>query len=434
MHKEQESASIQDLAQFFAGDGDAADGQLPPAADGDADGVPVDDPAATADEASAEPLPQPPTPRAGITHWLGIALATAGLALAALPPLSSAAAACTAAGFTPGTFALIGLLLVAIAASRGSIAATAAHGAWLQAQQVADQAENRDVLGWLAEHHERTGGTATGDLGEFHTGLQRLDEKVGNLTKATKMYGKPLMDLATQSADAAAALGQMRTEVDGLLEALKLGFQRLEESVASATGGGGEKVAEELRRLGEKLVRVEGVDASITRLQGQLQAGLSRFDDAEIRRSLAKLAETTAKGFERVAKGEGTEAATKRLEQGLDRTAQHLQKGLDDLQKGQMTALENSMRELQRETAGIATAVAGIQHAIKSGGLRSAAPVAAPAAPAPAAPVATPAPSTPAPAAASDAQTGVAQNATGERKTGARNVLGAIAKLKQMKN
>ena len=43
--------------------------------------------------------------------------------------------------------------------------------------------------------------------------LERQDEKVNNLSKSLKMYGKPLMEIATQGNDIAAQVQQQKQQL-----------------------------------------------------------------------------------------------------------------------------------------------------------------------------------------------------------------------------
>lgn len=304
--------------------------------------------------------------------------------------------------------------------------------------------------------------------------LQRQDEKVNNLTKAIKMYGKPMMEIANQGADAAALIGQVKTLVEAALEASRQGFGRL-EALARA-GGNQQGDATELRaalaqmeqqlqrclagfadRLPsiERIAVIEQVPPQLTRVEATVQALGQRLDDSEVRKSLLRLedsAKVLREALQQLQQGDLVHDATQRLEQRLDSTAQRLHGGLEQLQKGNLGSLETTVRDIQRELAGVATAVSQIQAAVKSGNRAAAAAATAAASPAPATTPRTTATTTeadanpatavasaaPAPEAAatapSDAQAGAAQNQTGTRATSGKNVLGAIARLKQMKN
>ena len=284
--------------------------------------------------------------------------------------------------------------------------------------------------------------------------MQRQDEKLNNITKALKMYGKPLMEISNQGADAVAAVAAQKTHFDGLLESSRQGFQRLETGLRNAMCkkeiddllGKVEELRQqsgtELRAFAERMPRTEQLQQQLVRVEAAVQTLAQRGDDVELRKSLVRLEDATQRATEqrgKLAQGESVQAAAQRLEQRLDATAQKLTGGLDALRQGNLGALETTLRDIQREVAGVATSVAQIQSAVKNGAFK-AAPTAAAPTPAPAA---TPAPTSPAPApaagdapaaAVSDAQAGAQQNATGTRATSGKNVLGAIAKLKQMKN
>jgi uncharacterized membrane protein len=103
------------------------------------------------------------------------------------------------------------------------------------------------------------------------------------------------------------------------------------------------------------------------------------------------------------------------------------------------------VREIQREIAGVATVVHQIQNSVRTGATRNVAAdaatprptaTAAAAEPAPAAAAAVTTTSAPAPQPSGDstAADGGGGYQTGARATSGKNVLGAIAKLRQMKS
>ena len=178
--------------------------------------------------------------------------------------------------------------------------------------------------------------------------LQRQDQKINNLTKATKMYGKPLMEVATQTNDIAAALERSAAEAGGGATDFAAASSRIDD-VADAT------VAVR-RQLGEVLEQLRG-GAEQQRREDELRAQLAEASD-----------------------------------------------------------MESCVRDIRREVTGLAASLVKVHEALARGGdapARAGHRTEAP--PVPAAP------------------TEPADYATGERKSGGQNVLGAIAKLKQLK-
>lgn len=433
-----QTETFQDLAQFLGSDAQTDDpaGEYREPAEGetaDPDTLDATEVAPEDGEAAA-----PPPPARGITvgHAVGVLLLAAAGVLAMLPAAAEAGSALTRAGFSPGVLALLGAVALAAAMLMRRNGTAADRLEWALEQQAAAQESIRQSVDGLVEHASAgIGGAAGDDLARVGAALQRLDEKINNITKAVKMYGKPLMEIATQGSDTLAILGQVRTQADGLLQVVKLGFQRVEEAGKAVDG---ERIEQELRRLGAQVARVEAIDAQITRLEAEVRAGFARADDGELRRNLLRLQETTQQGFERIAGADGgeREAVAQRVEQNIRVATDQLQAAIAGMRDGRTEAIDAGVRGLQQELAGIATTLSRVQQAVQAGA--AARSVAAPAI-APAAAASEPAPAAPPPAAAmaaepaGDAQDGVAQNVTGERKTTGRNVLGAIAKLKQMK-
>ena len=279
-----------------------------------------------------------------------------------------------------------------------------------------------------------------GDVEQVLLALQRQDEKVNNLTKAIKMYGKPLMEIASQSTELAGGLSQLRTLVDGNAEVLRQGFTRMEKEVGRA-GSGAAKLD-----LGQ-------MPQQVARLEVGLAAIAQRLEDSEVRRTLVRLEDATreARGeLQQLLRGDTVKTAATSLQQRLDAATKGLADGLQQLRDGNLGGLEQVAREIQREVSGVATAVAQIQAAVRQGARAAAAPAPAPAAAQPAAatpaavapastptsaPAAAPAPAPAAAAAAKDGdESGATGYQTGKRTSGGKNVLGAIAKLKQMKS
>jgi chromosome segregation ATPase len=278
-----------------------------------------------------------------------------------------------------------------------------------------------------------------------------------------KMYGKPLMEIANQVADIGASLTQTKADVEAVLETARKGFSTLE-------GGKQDKALrkeledvhlqvmriEELQKsvagLGERLPRHDALPQLAERFESQVRSLAQRIDDSSREQTHAiekiarhdtaganqKLAHQFEAANEKMA--QQLEAANEKATQQLAAAIQKLRTDLDKKKGPDLDALEAGVREIQREVAGLATASAQIQNTLRSVGSRVAAPASQPAASQPAAgtpaakePVAAAAPAAHDGGTSNDAQAGVAQNQTGSRAASGKNVLGAIAKLKQMK-
>jgi peptidoglycan hydrolase CwlO-like protein len=342
-----------------------------------------DGPAAPRRRARPAGAGTPPMVAAG---WV-LGLAGAGLGLAtqfaatALGPVPELLAAL---GLSPFGLVLAGLFLGVTGALRGQAArqeaAAAEHLAALE----------RSVRG-LGERSPRpeVEGAAVGDeVDRMLVALQRQDEKINNLTRATKLYGKPLIEISNQVSELANQLqdsGAPTTE--------------LEQVVTSAVKDLEKRLAERLEVLSRAVRETQGAVEELNLEVGEAH----RLGREEQRREL----------------GEAVEQLRSALETGT--TAAAGPNGLDELEQGIAT--------IQREVQGLATTIARLEaRPLATAAAAAPAPAARPSAAAkPPAPAA-------APAAPSGAEEGLASSIAGARKASGKNVLGAIAKLKSMRS
>ncbi|MCK5944314.1 MAG: hypothetical protein KAI24_20170 [Planctomycetes bacterium] len=358
----------------------------------------------------------------GGAFGLGLLLTITGAVFTFVP---AASAVLAQTGVDPQIVAVIGVAVLALGCSQRRVG---------RMQQRLEQYENQrngrdeEVRDALAELLQRAPGNAEtpapadgGELQHMLLSLQRLDQKINNLTKAIKMYGKPLMEIAGQGTELAGSVAQVKTLVEGGAETTRQAVTRLEQQVRSSSGKAD---------LGELPGQVGKLEVAIAAI-GQ------RLDDSEVRKSLVRLedaSEALQGAVDELHKGDATRALGDQIQQGLDKATKMLATGIEQLRDGNVAGIETSVKDIQREVSGLATSLAQIQAAVKSGA-RVAAP--APSQPAPAQKAPAPQPNGAAakpaqPSAGGDAESGDGYS-TGKRKTGGKNVLGAIAKLKQMK-
>jgi hypothetical protein len=235
------------------------------------------------------------------------------------------------------------------------------------------------------------------DFDVVMSALRRLDEKISNLSRATKMYGKPLVDVATRMQEAANHLSEIEGSLDSVVE----------------------KVESSSRRLGEDLSKLIGATSHDETIP------IEQFEQLVVStRHSANLLAQLKKEFE---------SAPKPTTEPMD-------------------SLLTTVDSIRKQVAGIATSVHTLESrppaerpersqpaskpraAAKEVPTESAAPPPADdahdASSAPSAPTA----STEADQPTKPGQGGLAHSIAGERKTKGKNVLGAIAKLKQMRN
>ncbi|MBL8730004.1 MAG: hypothetical protein JNM25_16385 [Planctomycetes bacterium] len=437
---------------FAEDEGDAADASVPAHEFDDDEPVDADAPGRASllrrRAAATEPV-RGADGGAGIGSLVvgGVAVVCAAL-LATVLEASNAATALERFGITPAT-------LVVLAGVAFTASTLRRHLATLQAR-VADTGSGdseftrtaQESLEFLvaAQHASNERPPAAGEeLQHVLMAMQRQDEKINNLTKAIKMYGKPLMEISGQTTDLAGAVAQTKTSIEAAAEAARQAFSRLEGHLRDDAAPKKERaemldalhvIAADVDKLTKKQVAVslEPVQQHLGKLEVAIAALSQRLESSEVQKSLLRLEDATQKTRDEVhqLRGDGLGKATTQLQDRLEKATKGLADGLQQMRDGNLGGLENGVREIQRELSGVATTVAQIQAIVRSGkGSVAAAAVASAPAPAPAA---TPAPAAPAPAATNktdDAGTGYQ---TGTRSTSSKNVLGAIAKLKQMKN
>ncbi len=361
----------------------------------------------TAETTAAAPA-APAAPRHGGGGFAGFlaVLAGGGAAAAAFVPQMPAV------GLTTGALLACAAAFAGASALQRQTAKLQDRLAALDADRRADAAATQTQLDALAA--TRGADETLGDLGQALLMMQRQDEKIANLTKAVKMYGTPLMEISGQT-----------TELATVVQQLDQRFGALVSRVAPPN--------------------LEPLAQALARLEVSVAAVAQRLDDGEARKSLFRLEESTTRAnaaLESLQRGERVQQVGADLSARVERAASELQNGLARLRDGNLGELEAVVRDIQREMAGVATQVAQIGAAVK-GGLRAAPTATAPATPAPTVaapatettaaattPAATP---TPAPTEPGTPAADGGGYQTGTRSTASKNVLGAIAKLKQMK-
>ncbi len=318
------------------------------------------------------------------------------------------------------------------------------------------ESELHGSLQYLVEQHQLSSERPPAEGEELQrvlVSLQRQDEKVGNLTKALKMYGKPLMEIASQGNEIAAQVQQLKQQLD----AMQKGLEKTPAAGAQDLAPLDRRLAETqkdllaaIASLADRMPRDAGVAPILRRIEESLAALTSRIDDGETKKAITRLEEThraQTQKLDKLADQASVHEEMQRLERVVDVTVGKLTHTVDQVRDKDLGGLENSVREIQREVSGLGNSISSLQQALRSGA--AAAPRAAQHATHQEPSVAHGAHaseesqhSTSAPAAVAaavgagsshDAQAGVAENRTGTRAASSKNVLGAIAKLKQMK-
>ena len=301
------------------------------------------------------------------------------------------------------------------------------------------------------------------DIGRILVVLQRQDEKIANLTRATKMYGQPLVEITNQVNDVSArqrdtlksvsVVAERLTRVEQATQAitaavdrvaepldtlgeldfsgpLQSEFSRASEQLRQVVEGMGPALRSDLSELGRPTT------AAVERLGARLDT-VEASIDGQARRIANELGSEVSAQVQKLGSGlrEEFEENSRKLREGMrsigDEVADAMSKAGNSAQSPvDLSSVENACEHLKREVSGLATSIARLTNAPR------------PAAPSPTAaqPAAEPtAPSAPQQTAApaeqgKKAPGGLAHSIAGSAAKPGKNVLGAIAKLKSMRN
>jgi hypothetical protein len=400
--------------------------------------------------------------KTGIGAMVGAACLMGGIVATVLQGSSSLTTSLRSVGLDAPVLLTIGAVLFVLSVVRRQHSLAQARYEQLAQAQNEKESELQGSVQYLVEQHQLSTERPPAEGEELQRvliALERQDEKVGNLTKALKMYGKPLMEIAQQGNDLAAQLQQQKQQIETIHTAMQQGLAKVESAAKSQSVDltplehSFQKLGADLKQaiaaVAEKAPQDPQLMQALQRVETSIATIGKRFDDGEMKQSLTRL-EDTSKAYgqklERLANQDTLHEEMQRLERVVDTTVGKLTNTVDQVRDKDLGGLENSVREIQREMTGLANSIASIQQAIRTSAQQKApAMAAASVAHEPAhaqsqshagnhEPVAHAQPAAPAAAASnSDAQAGVAENRTGTRAASGKNVLGAIAKLKQMK-
>ncbi|MCC6672820.1 MAG: hypothetical protein IT458_17280 [Planctomycetes bacterium] len=250
--------------------------------------------------------------------------------------------------------------------------------------------------------------------------LNRQDEKVNNLTKAVKAFGKPLIEITAKVNEATAQLAEQPARLESAGKAIAEAARRTEEVVQQQTQG-------LAQQLGEIAGSNKPMAQAVANLRDELQQLATKLSGTllqEVRKDVSALPGTVRSELEST------------LHTGLQQHAGQIQKAIAAVQGELGTALQRELgaaqsqilQQLQRELARVAQAAP-----------RSHGPAPTPA-PVAAATSAAPAAHEPAPAAhhgpsesAGAGLGGVAQSIAGSTKVSGGKFAEALAKAKKLK-
>ncbi|HHI79854.1 MAG TPA: hypothetical protein ENK02_07715 [Planctomycetes bacterium] len=173
--------------------------------------------------AGAHSLYDSPAPGAGgATLWGGVLLLVLGTAFAGLSLLGKGGPLTQALepiGLEPSMLFLSGLVLVLIGngqrkAGRNLLANIEAS---LQSRQ--DNTELERLIAELREAQQQAPQSGT-PMGDHQIAFTKLENMITSLTKATRMYNKPLVDLVGMMTDQGKELEEIRSDLEGLEKAM----------------------------------------------------------------------------------------------------------------------------------------------------------------------------------------------------------------------
>ena len=384
---------------------------------------------------------QPPNALHGLWTSAGVVLCVVSVALAvvaALQPvqLVDFLGVLSHVGLSPALVMVFGLTTLGVGSLLGRQSRQTADLAQVQASMhellgVTDQMEATTRALQAADETRAASAMSGDEFGQVLFALQRNEEKLVNLTKATKTFGKPLVEMTTQVADASSQVAQSQNLIQALRIASENGLNRVEESLRKQEDT--LRKQEDLLRKQEDLLRKHGggqTPAGLEELRhnlDELRSGLQGKLDLAVREVKAG-PDAVQRQLQSLGTAlEGSLAThTQKLRESLDALSKDLAGKLTELTKGgkeaaaNLAPVQNAINELRRDLAQLG-----------SGAVRAAAP----SAPMPttsaaaSSALALPTPTTDEPV----PPNGLATSIAGERSTKSSAVLGAIAKLKKMR-
>ena len=191
------------------------------------------------------------------------------------------------------------------------------------------------------------------DLQQMMLALQRQDQKVNNLTKAMKMYGNPLMEIASQSTELAGSSAQIKALIQSSSQSTQEAISQLEKLVGYGAGANDSgKVPDQLGKL-----------------QAALEAMSQRTQDPEIGKGLVRVEDAIKNltvQLEQQRRDEPHTAETRKLQQSLQKVSSEFSKGITEMREDSQGKLEKSVREIQRDLTGLAASMSQVQAILKA--------------------------------------------------------------------
>ncbi len=324
-------------------------------------------------------------------------------------------------GLSPGLMVTLGVVLALVAQLTTRIQVFQGQ----MVEYVESARESNDLTGtnleFLVDAQEQSDARrpASGEeLDQVLMTLTRQDEKINNLTKALKMYGKPLVEVSRHVAEVAARTKSANSDLSALKQAVQSGLDKTTH-----------KIIDDVASIVADIPTDNGADEVVKSVSNL---------DARMQRELAQLSSNQADSsvFVDEARAIGSQL-TKEITQLLDSQG-------DRQDSAGLSALRADMGALQEAVKGLTSAVSSsessrAQAPAPQPAMATAATAPTPVTPTPVAqtPVAPTTAATPSPAPAAGKSKGgpggLANSISGKTKTEGKGVLSAIAKLKKMR-
>jgi hypothetical protein len=211
-----------------------------------------------------------------LTGWLLLVAAAILLAVNLLAPESMVPFLdrLQTAGLTPTAMLLIGVVVTGVGMLSSRQANIELRVVEVEATLLDNDTGMSASLDYLVEAQERhlDRPPASGEeLNRVLVVLERQDEKVNNLTRAIKMYGKPLIEITKQMTDVTARIEALRASLGTVAEAVD--GSGMEEALSTAASNLQKQISSELDKILSEISNQS--DDSTTRMLEELKKDLA---------------------------------------------------------------------------------------------------------------------------------------------------------------
>ncbi len=193
------------------------------------------------------------------------------------------------------------------------------------------------------------------DLQQLMLALQRQDQKVNNLTKAMKMYGNPLMEIASQSTELAGSSAQIKALVENSGQSTNEAISRLEKIIGTGTN-----------TTGTNATGSDKLPEQFGKLQAALETMSQRPQDPELGKSLIRVEDAINNLSVQIQQQRRDAPHTTELQKSLQKAISEFSKGIAEMRDSTHGKLEKLIREIQRDLTGLTADMSQIQSTLKA--------------------------------------------------------------------